>query len=138
MTTAYTWDAATKTVSYSYPWGEVVKVDWLKFYARFFMIGHLHWEGRYRSVLDRRPGALTRYFLKCDGFGKHESIMDFFRRTGTDYDWSHIRDTSYPTALEIARELSTEFWDKDFEEMADQVIKWAASVGKTPPEFLYD
>lgn len=130
----YTWNSENKTVSYTLPWDETLTVAWEQFFAYWFVVSHLYWDGRFKSVLNAADA--TRYFLKCDGFGKFRDWMHYFSQVG-GYDWSHVRDSNYETMLEIAQELAAEFWDKDFATMASERIGWAESVGKTPPEFLY-
>jgi len=132
----FEWDPIKKQVSYILKWGdgETVTVDWMKFYARYFVIQHLHWDGRYKDVLGDGE-TQTRFFLMCDGFGKFRDYLHYFSQVG-GYDWSHVRDSSLETMLEIAGILADEFWATPFSEMAEQILHDAASVGKTPPEYL--
>jgi len=113
----YTYNEQTDTVSYELFNNETVTVDFKTFWIRQLVMDHMHYNGKFKNMVNGQQW-LEAYLL-CDGFGKG---IDPLMAASQSYDWSHVRDSSDETLLEVAQYLATavNWFGGDLEAMYQQ------------------
>ena len=118
----------TQTVSFECPLtGEIDEEPWLVYYARGFIGEHLHYNGRYKSIVS--DSLWLECYLDCDGFGEVDQ-----RRAAYDleFDWSHVRDSSDLAMLRVADRLAKRWDTGSIEAQAARAWHQFSSIGLSP------
>lgn len=71
-------------------------------YASEYVCNHMHWDGQLNATM-KASGKWWDAYCMFDGFGK--KTREWHDEYG--FDWSHVRDSSEETIIQVAR------WIKD-------------------------
>lgn len=95
-----------------------LEITFLQYAAWLIALRYLHYNGDLSTTLSN--AEFERIYAKCDGFGKM-SIADL-RQINDGYDWSHVRDSSYPALVDAAQEIARSKYAMSFEELVARDI----------------
>ena len=122
-----------RMVIYTDCWGDIEEITFAQWYARAFVVAHLHYKGKFREFLNTEQ-AYECYKL-ADGFGPWDSHLEEYFKGG--WDWSHIRDSSWEAHERIAEYIIAEKWvDADLTAKVQQCFDWAEQLNLSPLEFV--
>jgi len=126
-----TFNPTTKEVTYDNGL-ETVTVPYFQLYARKFVIDHLNWDGPFYHKVLTHDESWQAYCM-CDGFGKmSESWFE-----SHDYDWSHVRDSSLDTMVEVADYIAHKHWAiPSIMAQAEEMLAQAQKIGFNPVDLL--
>jgi len=100
LSNQYTYIGERRTVKVNIPEiGMYEEIPWLQFYARIFVMNHMAHSGGMRYIVPDK--VWHEAYLLCDGFGKISEAL----AAANCYDWSHVRDCSFPTLVTVAEFL---------------------------------
>jgi hypothetical protein len=104
-------------------------ISYVEWYARRFVLQHLNANGKLNIVLD--GWQWREAYLLCDGLGQINEKWAIEQ----SWDWSHVRDSSYPTMVKVADWIANKKWaDKSIEVIANRMLEDAKRLNVNPLE----
>lgn len=119
-----TYEPTTDTVILESEFGLEI-IPFRTFFARSFVQEHLHWNGRYSKGILSNEQQQQAYLL-CDGFGNLADLHPL-SDARVNWDWSHIRDSSYDAFERVADWIASVKWvenslDKQVQQCRDNLV----------------